>query len=98
MIEDTGLSPIRDQVVDHLQTWKKTSQRQKLEAHDNLTLMIMYYNSWVVEDVAEKTVILEILNGRGWYAYHPTLRCNPSWMRREDYERQLLYLSLSKKA
>ncbi len=98
MLDDTGLFPIKDQTVTQLLAWKQALQRQEFEGHDNLTLMIIYYNAWLVEDVARKTVILEILNGRGWYAYHPTPRSNPSWMRQGAYEQQLRYLSLRKKA
>jgi hypothetical protein len=98
MIEDPGLSPIRNQVVAQLQAWKRVSKQEELEGYDNLTLMIIYYNSWFVEDMARKTVIIGILNERGWYAYHPTPRSNPSWMRQEDYERQLRYHSWKEKA
>jgi hypothetical protein len=75
-MENADLTCIRLQVRNELAAWLVL---QELEARDNGTLMLMYYNACVDGNLAMKMAIERVMNGRKWYVEQATPRANPTW-------------------
>jgi hypothetical protein len=82
-MQDNDVRPLREQTINLLETW---NMHQQLAGHDNGTLMLMYYNACIGQDLVKKMAIVEIMNGRGWYVHQTTPHSNPTWMGHSLYQ------------